>query len=264
MDKVFVDIHNHFAWEIDDGMKSLEHAKKALEDASNDGIRKIVATPHYIPGEHTESDVNEIHERVAELIALAKSYDIQVFEGAELFLNSSYLETLENKMCPTLAQSRYLLCEFDVRKELSNEMYDVEEKLYEIKVRGFIPVIAHVERYFHKKLDIKRVMEWIQSGYKIQINRTSLLGMHGEVCKNNAHCLIEHNLAHVVASDAHRSEGTRIAKMSDVYAHITKHFGQDCANILCIVNPNNILENKELESLHFEKKSMFAKLFKRS
>ncbi len=31
----FIDIHSHYAWDIDDGIASLEDAKKALVKASN-------------------------------------------------------------------------------------------------------------------------------------------------------------------------------------------------------------------------------------
>ena len=47
----FIDIHNHFTWDIDDGMESKEQAILALEGAKKDGVRAIeVSTPHFIPG----------------------------------------------------------------------------------------------------------------------------------------------------------------------------------------------------------------------
>ena len=48
----FIDIHGHYAWDIDDGMPSLEDAKKALEKAKNNRISAIVATPHVVSGKH--------------------------------------------------------------------------------------------------------------------------------------------------------------------------------------------------------------------
>ena len=44
----FIDIHNHFAWDIDDGMESKEQAMLALEGAKKDGVQAIISTPHFI------------------------------------------------------------------------------------------------------------------------------------------------------------------------------------------------------------------------
>ena len=56
----FIDIHGHYAWDIDDGMPSLEDAKKALEKAKNNRISTIVATPHVVSGKHTLKDLEKI------------------------------------------------------------------------------------------------------------------------------------------------------------------------------------------------------------
>lgn len=259
----FIDIHNHMAWGVDDGMDTFEHAKLALANAQKDGITSIIATPHYVPNQYDETKIKEIDVRIEELTQLAKEYDLQIYQGAELFLNSGYLDMLDEHACPTLAASKYLLCEFDVRKELPSSD-EVEEKFYEIKVRGYVPVIAHVERYFHTKMDLNRVREWIQMGCKIQVNRTSALGLHGSVCQENTIRLLEHNMVHVMASDTHRCEGDRICKFSDVYAWLKKHYGEQCAEILCKQNPAHILQNEALEEIVIEKKSLMKRLFGRS
>lgn len=259
----YIDIHNHMAWGVDDGMDSEENAKIALANAQKDGIKAIIATPHYVPGQYTIEKIKEIDARIKELMSVAKAYDIEIYQGAELFLNSSYLDMLDEKLCPSLADSKYLLCEFDVRKELPKGD-EVEDKLYEIKIRGFIPVVAHVERYFHNKLDLNRVQDWISSGYKIQVNRTSLLGMHGDVCRDNAIRLLENGMVHVIASDTHRCNGDRICKFSDAYAWLSKHYGEPCAEILCKRNPAHILQREALENIVIEKKSFIKRLFGRS
>lgn len=261
----YIDVHNHMAWGIDDGMDCQENAQIALANARKDGVSKIIATPHYVPAQYDEMKLNEITERVKELKTLAKNYDIEIYTGAELFLNSEYLDMLDEKQCPSLADSKYLLCEFDVRKEMNElDEVEVEEKLYEIKIRGYVPVIAHIERYFHKKLDLNRIKGWIDSGCIIQVNRTSLLGLQGSTCQEHAKTLIEHGLVHILASDTHRCSGDRICKLSDAYEYIKKQYGETCAEILCKRNPAHIIENEELEIITIEKKSMFKRLFGRS
>lgn len=260
----FIDVHNHLAWGIDDGMENKENAENALRSAKDDGINELIVTPHFIPEQYSQADIDRNHQRVLELIELARTFDIQVSEGAELFLNNEYLDVLDQHRCPSLAASRYLLCEFNVRNEISHDGGEAEDKLYEIKIRKYVPVIAHVERYFHSKIDLERISSWINMGYVIQVNRTSLLGMHGAVCKENAIRLLEHNMVHIVASDAHRCNGSRVCKLSDAYEYIAKHYGQDNAEILCCRNPKHILNDEALETINVKKHSLFKRLFGRS
>ena len=68
----FIDIHNHIAWEIDDGMPSKEDAIIALQQAKKDGITSIISTPHFVPGTHDVSNIDIINDRIEELKELAK------------------------------------------------------------------------------------------------------------------------------------------------------------------------------------------------
>ena len=122
----FIDIHGHYAWDIDDGMPSLEDAKKALEKAKNNRISTIVATPHVVSGKHTLKDLEVIKDRIHDLKELAKVYNIAVLEGCELFLNHDYLEALEQNIFIPIENTHYLLVEFDVRKELGNGIFNGE------------------------------------------------------------------------------------------------------------------------------------------
>ena len=142
-----------------------------------------------------------------------------------MFLNDNYLDMIDEKCYNTINESRYLLCEFDVRKDIEKNSY-ADEQLYELSIRGLTPMIAHAERYFHKDVDVHRVREWMNSGYVIQMNRTSLLGMHGSQIQKNARRLLQEGLVHIVASDAHRAGGNRICKLSDVYQEIVKYLIQ--------------------------------------
>lgn len=259
----FIDIHNHLAWDIDDGMESKEKAIIALKNAKQDGIEKIIATPHFIPGTHEIDDVEFMNKRIKELQDLAKEFQIDIYFGCEIFLNSEYLNMLDCNIFNTLAGSGYALCEFDVRKDM-NKNDEAEDIFYEFEVRNMIPVIAHVERFFPEGIDLNRVEDWVNKGYIIQINRTSLLGFHGETIKKNAWKLLKSGLAHVVASDAHQEKGNRICKLSDVYQEVAKEIGESNANILFYKNPLHLIKNEEIEDISIEKKKMsFFQLFRR-
>lgn len=259
----FIDTHCHLAWDIDDGFQSMEDSETALRMMEKDDITKIIATPHFVPGQLDDEVIREINERINDLKMLARPYGIDVYSGCELFLNHEYIDVLDSKQFNTLANSRYLLAEFDVRKNIDyNE--EAEDMLYEISVRDMVPVIAHVERYFHKGIDMDRVQRWIDMGCVIQINRTSILGMHGSVIQKNAHKLISSGMAHIIATDAHRPGGNRICLLSDVYRYVTDTYGTDTADILMRRNPKHIINDEELEDIEVQKKkSIFSKLWRK-
>ena len=259
----FIDIHNHTAWEIDDGMPSKEDAILTLEQAKKDGITAIISTPHFVPATQEEADIQNMNKRIQELKELAGSYGISVYSGSEVFLNHDYLEMIDRKQFNTLAGSHYILVEFDVRRNMDNNDY-AEDYLYELAVRDYIPIIAHVERYFPKGIDLNRVQSWIDMGCYVQVNRTSILGTHGDVCRKNADKLLTEGMVHVIASDAHRSQGHRITKLSDVYEEIAKDYGKENAALLLRDNPNHILHDEELEEMQkIKKKSLFDKFRRR-
>ena len=257
----FIDIHGHYAWNIDDGMPSKEDCSKALKIAHDQGIEKIIATPHVIPNITSINDLEAIQERIIELKELAKSYSIEVYEGCELLINDSLFDALDHKILLPVENTDYLLVEFDVRNELgkSNE---VEDYLYEIAHLGYKIIIAHVERYFHDQIDVERVQSWIDQGYVIQINSTSLLGNQGKHIQKNANLLLEKGMVHAIASDTHRGEGRRIPNLKVVYDLLRKQYDDDTLNLLMYQNPKHILHNEEVENIKI-KKSWLQKLFKR-
>lgn len=258
----FVDLHCHLAWDIDDGIDSREEAQRALQQAKADGIVKLAATPHFIPGAQKEADVREMNQRIQELKELGKAYGITIYSGCELFLNDNYLDMIDEKCYNTINKGRYLLCEFDVRKDIDKNSY-ADEQLYELSIRGLTPMIAHAERYFHKDIDVHRVREWVNSGYVIQMNRTSLLGMHGSQIQKNARRLLQEGLIHIVTSDAHRVGGNRICKLSDVYQEIAKVSDTETAELLCTINPQHILQDENVERMTVRKKSWLQRMRRR-
>ena len=253
----FIDIHGHYAWDVDDGIPSKEDAIKALEIAKENNITTIVATPHVIPGSHTLDEIHELKERIQELKQLAQKQNIKVFEGCELFLNHDCIDSIQEGLFIPIENTHYLLVEFDVRKELGSS-HEVEDFLYEIEVKGLTPIIAHVERYFKDGIDIDRIQEFIDSGYVIQVNASSLLGIHGKTVKKNAYDLIDEGLAHVIASDTHRCEGHRIPRLQETFDLLSKKYDYQVLKTLMYDNPEHILHDENVEDI--EVKTSFLSL----
>lgn len=255
----FIDIHSHIAWDIDDGMPSMEGAKCSLFDAKRDGFVGICSTPHIIPGQFDASIHNEIVSRQMELRNMSS---IPIYFGGEVMMNSEFIDGLDMEIYPTLNSSRYMLVEYNVLRDIRSIEYR-DDCLYELKVRGYIPVIAHIERYFHSELDYSIIENWIDMGCVLQINRTSILGMHGKQIQKNALALLDDGYCDVIATDTHRANGSRISMLSDVYSVVGKRIGFDNADILMYTNPKRILEDKDILNIEVVKKKKRFSFFRR-
>lgn len=255
----FIDLHSHIAWGIDDGMPSMEDAKCSLNDSLSDGIVGICSTPHIIPGQLDRSIYDEIVSRQLELKEMSS---IPIYFGGEVMMNSEFIDGLDLDLYPSLNGSRYMLVEYNVLHDIHSIDYRYD-CLYELKVRGFIPVIAHIERYFHSELDYSIIENWIDMGCVLQINRTSILGMHGKKIQSNALSFLDNGYCDVIATDTHRANGSRISMLSDVYSVVGKRIGFDNADILMYTNPKRILEDKDILNIEVVKKKKRFSFFRR-
>ncbi len=255
----FIDIHSHIAWDIDDGMPSMEDAECSLHDSYRDGIVSICSTPHIIPGQYDASIHNEIVSRQMELKEMSS---IPIYFGGEVMMNGEFIDGLGMEIYPTLNGSRYMLVEYNVLRDIRSIEYR-DDCLYELKVRGYIPVIAHIERYFHSELDYSIIENWIDMGCVLQINRTSILGMHGKKIQSNALSFLDNGYCDVIATDTHRANGSRISMLSDVYSVVGKRIGFDNADILMYTNPKHILEDKDILNIEVVKKKKRFSFFRR-
>ena len=245
MPQAFIDLHSHIAWGVDDGIKSKEDAIKALEQAKEDGIMGICSTPHVICGKTDTVAFQNILLRQQELMEIAKEMGVYIYSGAEMFMNIDFLDSLDNGIFQTLNESRYMLVEFDLSRDIHYISY-IDEYLDELFCRGFIPIIAHVERFFPMGLDMEMIENWLDMGCLLQTNRTSLMGFQGKVIQRNAHHLVKNKMIHLVASDTHRTVGNRIEKLSDAYQVVIKLTDTEYANQLLFQNPLIILDDEVL------------------
>ena len=245
---MYVDIHNHFTWGVDDGLKNKDDMLIALKNAKKDNITEIVLTPHMNSKFCDDSLFEQMSNRMDEVIHIAKNLDIKVYKGNEVMLDEEFLDVFQQDKFFTMADSSYVLCEFPVWLN-ADEQREYEYRLEEVIERGFVPVIAHVERYFHNGIHIKRVKHWIKMGCVIQVNRSSFFGFHGKQVKKNADKLLKKRMIHIVASDAHGVKGNRIAKLSDAYAYISKKVNKVYANLLCIDNPRQLIHDDKVRRM---------------
>ena len=195
-----IDIHSHILPNIDDGSKSFEITFNMLEIAKKDGIDIIYATPHYITGFY-ENIFEEVSEKVDELNSLLceKGIDIKILPGQEIFIDNYTLKDFEEGKIRPLSGTSYMLVELPM-DNLPENALDI---IYDIGIKGVIPIIAHPERYEYFVENPIIINSFIDEGCLFQINSQSLLGIFGKKIKINSEYLIKNGIISFIGSDAH-------------------------------------------------------------
>lgn len=137
-----VDIHCHLLYGVDDGAKTLDDSIAMLDVAAKSGVSDIILTPHYRHGMFAYPG-DEIRKHFLALEPEAAKRGITIYLGCEYHVNSQIIDYLEKKRTLPLAGSEYVLCEYAHDSEAG---YVLEQS--ELLMRhGYVPVIAHIERY---------------------------------------------------------------------------------------------------------------------
>lgn len=236
----FIDIHSHILPEVDDGAQSLEQSLNMLKIAHEEGIRIIIATPHYKLDrfECSYEKVKDSYNLLKE--AMKKDFsDMELYLGNELMSTEELEDLVQEGKVMTLAKSDYLLIEFYPSVSI-RELHEMINSVWRI---GKIPVIAHVERYSCLLENIDELYELREYGAIIQVNTISINNKDiGRTVKKFLKTVFKERLADIIATDMH-SDGKRAPRMKEAARYISKKYGEDYAKILTRDNPEKILNN---------------------
>lgn len=199
-----IDFHSHILHGVDDGSKDEDMTVDMLKLAKKSGTTGIVATPHFFRGRF-QVPYEEIKKEVAKLKILAKEkdIDIEIYCGQEVYYNSRILESFQCGDIGTIENSRYMLIEFPLRNFSVDE---VKNDIYELRLKGVAPIIAHPERYKKFIEAPELINKFIEEGFLFQLNTGSITGDFGSRVKKTAKLFIKHKIYSTFGSDGHRSQ----------------------------------------------------------
>ena len=235
-----IDIHCHVLYGIDDGSKSLEESIEILNQYKEMGYKEIVVTPHYIENSKYIANNKEKEKLLKTLKSKIKG--IKLYIGNEVFINNNLEELLKKEEISTLNNSRYLLIEFPMNQKLKT----ITDTIYELKIKGIIPIIAHPERYEYVKKDINIVDEWINEGALLQANYGSIVGVYGNKAKRTVKKLLKKNKISLLATDIHFPNSKIYKNIEKSKNKIKRIIREEKLIELSITNPKKIIENKEI------------------
>lgn len=218
-----IDIHSHILPGIDDGAQteadSLEMAKAAVDE----GIHTIIATPHHKNGSYdnvresiiTYTDIlNELFE--------SEGIPLTLLAGQETRINGEMVEDLENGELLPLNHTKYVFVEFSA----SHVPRFSKQVLFDLQVAGYKPIIVHPERNQELLEHPNKLYDFVRKGALTQITAGSVLGKFGKNIQKFTHQLIDANLTHFIASDAHNTTSRKFW-MKEAFETVKDTYGLD-------------------------------------
>ena len=197
---VLIDIHMHVIPGVDDGSESVEESLEMLRMAHHEGTDIIIATPHSFAFAWSP----ELPRKQFELLK-EKAYEaqipVQLFYGTEILCDrysmEEILDNLHTGVYPTMNHTEYVLIEFSPYIDEDDAVYCTRL----IKEAGYIPIIAHAERY--RFMNTRSAALLRRLGARIQINVYSVYLEKQDWIKENARSLLQEKFADFAGSDAH-------------------------------------------------------------
>lgn len=234
---LMIDIHCHLLYGVDDGPKTIEESVAMLEEARDQGIEAMILTPHYRHGMFAYPK-ETIEEHFLLLQQYAAKIGIGLALGTEYHVNGQIVEAMESGRCRTLAGSHYVLSEYSHATEFSY----IYQMTQEMVLHGYIPVIAHAERYECMTDDLSRAKQLRELGAWIQLNADAILGLEGRASKKYCKKMLGEGYVDVVASDSHGIKN-RACHMADCRKLLTKKYDAEYVRQLLEENPQKIISD---------------------
>jgi protein-tyrosine phosphatase len=241
-----IDLHNHLLAGIDDGSRDMAETIAMCRIAALDGIREIVATPHFIDGEYTNDP-----ERIAESVGILnerldrKGIDLRICPGMEVPILPGIPDLLDNGRIMTLNNGRYLLVE--LYRNTAPALF--ERLVHELGKRDRAIMLGHPEKNTAIQRDPDYLFEIMRQfgrdRFLVQIAGDSLTGHAGPVVSETARTLLRSNLAHVIASDAH-SPILRPPRLSEPVIVAASIVGRERARGMVSDVPRAVLDGTDL------------------
>ena len=198
----FIDIHSHLLPGIDDGAKSIEDTSEMLLQLKSIGFEKCITTPHTLPGvwENTKEGIlttfiqtkSELPESTSEMLHITAS---------EYMMNETFHERIQTDELLTIKDNFVL-----VEMSYLNPPLALLDIIFELKLKGYQPILAHPERYFFYHQNQKMYKTLKELDVLFQLNLLSVVGYYGSSVAIIADRLLKENLIDFVGSDVHHMQ----------------------------------------------------------
>ena len=231
-----VDLHCHYLPGVDDGARTLEQGLELLRRAFDNGINRIVLTPHVHPGryDNTLQSLNSRFETFRRAVVSAQ-IPVQIALGGEVRFGDELLPMLERGAVPlfkTANGKQTLLLEFP-----HNQIPVGAERLVRwFRQNNITPMIAHPERNKELMKSPERLRTFLDEGCLVQVTAAAVIGKFGDRAQRTARYFLDRNWVSILATDAHNVEH-RPPLLREAAERVASWYGDDVALRLVKVAP---------------------------
>lgn len=193
------DMHSHILFGVDDGIPTMEESLAALAYEEELGVREVWCTPHIM-----EEVPNETSGLMLRFSQLLENYQgpVILHLGAEYMLDNLFLDRLHSGDILTISKNIIL-----VEISSAGPPYGFEKILADVMYEGYLPLLAHPERYWFMKTEEYQRLQ--QMGVLFQLNIPSLTGFYGKEIRVRAEHLLREGMYSVSGSDCHSIKAIR-------------------------------------------------------
>lgn len=204
------EVHAHLLPGLDDGVETPEESAKLITRLRELGVEQFSLTPHIVfPGmPNSRRTIFPVLRQMQE--ALGPSFSLQA--GAEYRITGELTELVrQNDLLPFAGN--YLLVEHSL---VAESLY-FDTVLFSSLNKGYLPVLAHPERYpFFRTHIVDKCHSLRKRHCLLQVNLLSFAGFYGKESEKAAWQLLKAGLIDFVGSDMHSE---KYAEALDDFLH---------------------------------------------
>jgi len=191
-------MHSHLLPGIDDGVVSNEKSLETILKLMDLGYEKFVTTPHIMSDTYPNTP-GVIHDKLSSLneFLKLKGMTVEVQAAAEYYLDEQTMKAVNGPDELLTFGNKYLLFETNYL----SEPYVLKEFIFQATSRGYLPVMAHPERYQY--MTMEKAQDLIDRGVLLQVNILSLSGFYMKTAQKLAEKLIDHKMISFLGTDCH-------------------------------------------------------------
>ena len=195
----YVDIHSHLLPGIDDGAKTAEDSIRLVASLREIGFGQFITTPHTM---HNVWD--NTREKILESSAMAQEFLADAGHGmpfraaSEYLMDGSFNEMIHREPLLTLRDNLIL-----VEMSYINPPIQLMQIIFDIQVAGYVPVLAHPERYAFYHSNFAQYEKLKNAGCLFQLNLLSAIGYYGDEVADVAKKLLKRGMIDYTGSDVH-------------------------------------------------------------
>ena len=194
-----IDIHSHLLPGIDDGARTFGDTLRLTQALQDIGISEFITTPHII--QHVWDNTHEqiLDKKTTTVLELEKNNITVPFKAAaEYLMDDQFVQLFQSNNLLTL-KDNYVLVEMSY----INPPIQLYSILFDLQVAGYIPVLAHPERYLFYHNNFNEYQKLKRAGCLFQLNLLSVVGYYGTAITKIADQLLQKGMYTYVGSDVH-------------------------------------------------------------